>query len=85
MAKRSHAGYPYESAGAPYGLRYEGNGIPLIGIPAYAKKYNVPETTVRYWVKKKRLHAVYCKGRYGIKDVHPKLLYTYNCFTDPEK
>jgi hypothetical protein len=82
MTKRPHAGQPWENAVPPYGLCYEGNQIPLISIPAYAKKYNVPATTVRYWVHKKRIHAVYQKGRYGIADIHPRHLYVHNCYND---
>lgn len=82
MPKRSHAGYPWETSVPPYGLCYEGNEIPLIGIPAYAKKYQVPPTTIYHWVAKKRIHAVYQKGRYAIADVHPRELYKNNCYYD---
>lgn len=83
--KRSHAGVPWEAAVPPYGLCYENNGIPLISVSEYCKKYGVPSKTVYFWINKKRIHGVYQSGHYGIRDIHPRYMYRKDCYYEVQK
>jgi len=74
--KRSHAGELF----IPWGLCYRKNGIQLISITKYCKKYDVPYTTVREWLVRKLIHGVYQKGKYSVEDVKPSLMYRNNCY-----
>ena len=78
--KRSHSP---ENSFNPYGIDFDPKTTAYLSVSAYARKYNVPRSTVYHFLRKRVLCGVYQKGKYAVADINPVLLYKNDCYYPP--